>query len=113
MKGDGDIKKTIIKFLGIGNDNRYQVNITIYDSKCNIVYKGRTKNGVLEVNLIRTQVYKLEATFLNEEIWIPFIPQDKLMLRLQNNLTHNITLLLSDYYYNLPIEKGEITLWQK
>ena len=103
-----------MRFLGIGNNSRYQVNVTIYDNNCNIVCSGRTKNGVLEVNLTRTQVYKLEATFLNEKIWIPFIPQDKLLFRLQNNnIVHNVTLLLSDYYYNLPIEKGEITLWQK
>lgn len=29
-----------------------------------------------------------------------------------NTVNRTITLFLKDYYYNLPIERGEIVLWQ-
>lgn len=75
---------------------------------------------MVEVKLSKIRAYKLKVSFLNELSWFVFVPNvDKLVLRLKSSMidnivnTHNVTFILSDYYYNLPIEKGEIILWQK
>ena len=119
MKGDDDIKKVTIKALGIGQSKKYQADIAIYNRNNNMVFRGKTNNGILKLSLQENEVYRLEATLLNEKTCIVFISKDSLIeFRLKNNMinnsnSRNVIFLLSDYYYSLPIEKGEIILWQK
>lgn len=115
MKGDGNIK--ILKFIGTGYNNNYQAKIKIYNNNKKI-FEGITYNGIIKVDLEENKIYKIEAYFLNEKICTniyvtkeckyTFIFTSALI-----NNTRTITISLVDLYYNLPIERGEIFLWQK
>ncbi len=118
MKGDGDIKKYYIKFLNVGIGKLYQVNVKIYDKNNCIIFDGTTFNGELFVKLKQNSIYKLVATFFNEKICTSFYTtcENKIILWFEHSIipdVETVTFLLTDYYYNLPIEKGEIILWQK
>ena len=112
MKGDGNIKIKI-KFIGVGYNNFYQVDVAIYDKDMNKVFKGKTYNGELDVYLNKNEVYIMKANFNGQVLCSPLIILDGnyIFSFVKNNRT--VTFLLTDYYYNLPIEKGEIILWQK
>lgn len=115
MKGDGNIN-TEIKFIGVGYNNNYQVNVIIYDDCNNIVYEGLTYNGKVCVNLNKNTIYKIEATFINEKI-VRYIYTNSCEYAFWFNHStisnKTITFTLRDYYYNLPIERGNIILWQR
>ena len=114
-------KEIEIKFLGLGYNKFYQANIWIYDSNNNLVYKGKTYNSKINICLKKNKLYKLKATSLNENINTCFYVSNLdsyifIFDRAKNTIRQNrkITFLLTDYYYNnLPIEKGELYLWQK
>lgn len=114
MKGDGNIK--ILKFIGAGYNNKYQVKVKIYDNNKKI-YEGITYNGELKINLKENKIYKVKAFFKNELICKNIYITKK--CKYTFIFTHaifnprTITISLVDLYYNLPIEKGEITLWQR
>lgn len=113
MKGDDGIK-VILKFLGTGIQNNYQVDIKIYDRNKKIV-SSKTYNGEICLLLEKNKIYKMKYSFLNRKKYINFYTNsNKFIFNLNNNiLNRTITLSLKDYYYNIPIEKGEIILWQK
>ena len=109
MKGDGNIIIKL-KFIGIGYNDKYQANISIYyDNK--LIYDCITYNGILEVEVDRNNIYRIEAEFLNERINTSIIANRCEYVFIFNHILYNrrtITFLLTDYYYNLPIEKGEL-----
>ena len=114
MKGDGYIK-IILKFLGVGINNKYQANVKIYYNGKEIV-KSKTYNGEICLTLEKNKIYKLEATFLNNIIDTYFYTNSNLFVfnfMPTEIVSRTIILSLTDYYYNIPIEKGEIILWQK
>ena len=113
MKGDDSIK-TILKFIGTGINDNYQVNLEIYDKKKKII-SSKTYNGEICLLLEKNKIYKMKYSFLNRKKYINFYTNsNKFIFNLNNNiLNRTITLSLKDYYYNIPIEKGEIILWQK
>ena len=120
MKGDGYIKKISIKFIGAGYKNNNQVKVKIYDTYNNLVFQGNTYDSKLSVSLKTNNVYIVKARFINEKTCIPiYTSNDNFTFILNHNIISNseqsgtVTFLLTDYYYNLPIEKGEILLWQK
>ena len=108
-----------IRILGTGINNICQACVSIYNSCGDLVYEGLTCNGCISVNLkmyvgyiiiiksytgIRRDVFYVDActgcyAFSTYE---------------QNRQEENeVTFLLTDLNYeNLPIEKGEIILWQ-
>lgn len=114
MKGDGNIK--ILKFIGAGYNDKYQVKVKIY---CNNkkIFEGITYNGIIKVDLKENRIYKIKAYFLNEKINTYLYVTKKckytfiFIHALYNPRT--ITISLVDLYYNLPIERGEIILWQR
>ena len=114
MKGDGNIK--ILKFIGTGINNNYQVNVKIYSGN-NLIFEGITYNGKIKVNLCENKVYRIEARFLSELTIINLYVSRKCkyVFALQHSFISNrtITFVLVDYNYNLPIERGEIILWPK
>jgi len=117
LKGDGNIKIKI-KFIGVGYNDLYQANVKIYDSSNNIVYDGKTYNGILTLYLKKSKVYIVKATFKSQVICSPIYVLDDttyIFSFIKNTIPTNrtVTFLLTDYYYNLPIEKGEILLWQR
>ena len=114
MKGDGYIKIKI-KFLGAGLEDKYQVSVKIYDNQ-KLIVNSQTYNGEICLMLKKNKVYRLQAIFFNDIINTYFYTNNNVYLfRLSNNIIFNrtITLSLKDYYYNIPIEKGEIILWPR
>lgn len=113
MKGD-DIIKVILKFIGAGIDNNYQVDIKIYDENKEVI-NSKTFNGEICLLLEKNKIYKMKYSFLNRKKYIIFYTNsNKFVFNLNNNIfSRIITFSLKDYYYNIPIEKGEIILWQK
>lgn len=114
MKGDGNIIVTLkYKGLGYKDNNQAYVKVFFYN---NIIYEGITYNGELCINLDIGQIYVIEATFHNEVLRnIIYVNQYSYNFVFYHNLfkRKTITFSLKDYYYNIPIKKGELFLWQK
>ena len=107
-----------IKFYGLGYDDICQANVSIYDGY-NLVYNGTTYNNELEICLKECKKYKLVATSCGETIIRYFYVSEMyeyIFFFSRSILKTNgpITFILTDYYYdNLPIERGNIILWQR
>ena len=105
-----------IKFNGLGIGSNYQADVLIYDLNGNLVYDGQTYNGYLTICLNMCTAYKLIAKSYNETIsTIIYTNTYNYAFSFQRSILRStsITLLLTDYYYNLPIEKGRMILWQR
>lgn len=112
------MKKVKLKFLGLGYNEFYQANVMIYDFSDNLIYEGITYNGELEICLDANEVYKINAYSLNEIINTYFYVSNLdnyifIFDRAKFIKPRKIIFSLIDYHYNLPIEKGELYLWQK
>lgn len=116
------MKKVILKFVGTGFKNNLQAKVFIYDKNKNIVFEGKTYNGYLILCLNNNSVYKLVALSYGQIIRNVFYVNnnyEKYVFYFKRSLrseasTRTITFLLKDANYNnLPVEKGEIILWQK
>ena len=116
------MKNIKLKFYGLGYNNNYQADILVYDINNNIVYEGKTYNSEIIICLEKNRVYKLVANSLGDIICTIFYIGNNCEYNFAFNRAINtnirkdssITFLLTDYYYNnLPIERGEIILWQK
>lgn len=114
-----DIK---IRLMGLGICSNLQAYVCIYDECNNLIYEGSTFNGEVIFCAKCNSVYRLCASFYGEVINQAFYTSScntPLIFAFEhsiyrNNTLGNVTFLLTDYYYeNLPIEKGEIILWQK
>ena len=112
LKGDDRIK-IILKFVGAGVKNNYQVDVKVYGNNEKII-DTKTYNGEICVILEKNKVYRLEYSFLNiKKIIYFYTNSNKYIFNLNQNSISIITFSLKDYYYNIPIEKGEIILWQR
>ena len=109
MKGDGYIKT--LKFIGTGYNNKYQAKIKIF-FKNKKIFEGITYNGEIQVELKENNIYKIEARIFNETIKTYLYVSKKckyVFLFTHSLITNTVTISLVDFYYNLPIEKGEMT----
>lgn len=110
------MKNVKLKFIGLGYKSIYQANIFIYDKYNNLIYEGQTYNGNILLSLKPNKSYKLIARLNNNMLCtILYVGRynNYTLCFNQEQIENNITLKLVDYYYNLPIERGEITLWPK
>lgn len=105
----------ILKFIGAGYSNNYQVKIKIYE-KNKLILKCTTYNGEIKVPLEENKIYKIKTQFQNQikNITLYVSKQCKYVFILPTAIINRrtITFTLVDEYYNLPIERGEIILWQ-
>ena len=104
-----------IKFIGLGIGNNYQAYVKIFDNN-KLVFEGKTFNGEICPNIKRNKAYKIEATFLNEALTTTIYFDKCICLFFNhsiNNVTNTVTLTLRDFYYDIPIERGEIILWPR
>ena len=103
------MKKVTFKFIGLGF---HQVHIKVLDNNMNVVYKNITRNKIdlcLEENNSYLVIARVKNIVLKRVICI----DDKTNKFIFSFYIRIITFLLKDYYYNLPIKKGELILWQK
>lgn len=116
------MQKVILKFIGTGVGNNYQACVKIYDTYGNILYQEETYNGEVVLCLEKGKVYKVIASSYGDFIRNVFYVNgyDEKYIFYFNRalqrmpLLKTITFFLSDAnYQDLPIEKGEIILWQK
>ena len=108
-----------LNFLGLGYNNINQADVLIYDEFNNLVYNKKTYNNKLNICLKKNKVYRVVAFSLNDRISTTiYINNNNYCFRFNRSIINensdSITFLLTDYYYdNLPIERGEIILWQR
>ncbi len=115
------MKEITIKFVGTGYLKLNQAKIWIYDIKGNLICKANTFNGKIKVCLKKKCFYKViaqtkygkdEKTFYvnNQNNYIFAFNYSYIVVKNKFLVTFHLT----DYYYaNLPIEKGEIYVWQR
>ena len=122
LKGDGKIKKIKLRFIGVGYNDKYQAMVMIYDIYGNLIFKGFTYNGIIEVKLLDNCGYEIVAKFLNEVINAYFyVTCDKSFYVFYFNHAivldtgmETVNFLLTDQNYDgLAIERGELILWQR
>ena len=103
-------------------NHEYQACIHIYDKNKKLLYHKKTYNGKTTVYLKPNEAYRLIATSYNEKIDKLFYVDKKTKvitfifnrsIYIPKKLRTIIFLLTDANYNNLPIEKGEMILWQK
>lgn len=104
------MKEVTFKIIGIG----CIANITIYDNKKSIIYDTKIYNGKIKLCLKENNSYLLIVRKNNRVLKRVICIDDKTNKFIFSFYNYRIiTFLLKDYYYNLPIMKGELILWQK
>lgn len=110
------MKEITLIFNGLGYHSICQANILLYDNLNNLIYEGKTYNGQLKIKLKRNSLYKI-VVYINNELIETYIYtiNDKYCFSFNRSIIkyNSITFILTDYYYNLPIERGELILWQR
>ena len=114
------MKNIMLKFLGAGYQNMYQGNIEVYDMSNRFICSGTTYNGNLSFQGRENTFYKVIANFGGDVLQQVFYVNSNHIycFTLKNIVLSNknrtiIFLLTDENYANLPIENGEIILWQK
>ena len=110
------MKEITLIFNGLGYYKYCQANILLYDNLNNLIYNGQTYNGKLKLKVEKNTIYKMIAYIDNEMIekYIYTINNKYCFSFNRNIIKYNpITFILTDYYYNLPIERGELIIWQR
>ena len=110
------MKEVTLKFIGTGYKDKYQANINIYDMNNNLILECTTYNGYINICLKEYCYYKVISKIDNEILnGVIYINQDIYTFIFNRSYIPTITtFILTDYNYdNLPIEKGELILWQR
>ena len=101
-------------FSGITDNPCYQAYVNIYDGN-KLIYSCYTINGRLSLILKVNRAYRIQARLLTSSLNTSFYVSNntcELHFNFYSCLSRNIIFTLRDYFYNLPIERGVITLWQ-
>ena len=116
------MKYIYLRFVGLGYSNINQAIVCVYDEYNNIICNKKTYDGYIKVCLNINQKYRVYVMSMGEVInsyfyvtkyntnYIFAFPRSRCI---NTMVSRPITFLLKDYYYNLPIEKGKMILWQR
>ena len=110
------MKKITLNFYGLGYGCCLQALVKIYDQYGKLVFNGKTYNGKIEVCLKSNNAYRVFAqscgNFINTAFYVSnnYSNYSFYFNRVLQENENTVTFLLTDYYYNLPIKKGEIIL---
>ena len=104
-------------FNGVTNNILYQVKVNIYDNNI-LVCSGTTIGGCISFCLVKNKAYIIEARLLRYYLCTSFYVNNNindLYFNINCNYIYNRRIIfnLRDSYYNIPIERGELILWQK
>lgn len=102
-----------IIFYGLGYNEFYQANVKIYDQNKNLIINKNTYNNKIEINLKKNKIYHLIAKTCNKTISTYIYTNNNIFIFNFQNNRRIITFSLRDYFYNLPIERGYLILWQR
>ena len=103
------MKEIVFKFIGYT-----PIYIKILDNNHNTIYNEKTCSGRITICLEKNKAYTLIARSNNRIIRKAFLVDNKTNKFVFSFYNYRrITFLLRDYFYNLPIKKGELILWQK
>ena len=113
------MRKVELYFRGSGVCNVFQPKVYLYDCHYNILEQGKTKSGYISFCLKKGYYYF--RAFLNDYKIAGVITVNKERNKyvfafpwaIYKTDNRTITFLLMDEVYHLPIERGEIILWQK
>ncbi len=112
------MKNVTIRLLGVGN-SIFQPEVVIYDEFGSLVYSGYAYNGMGQVMLCCNRCYRVIAKYCcAQTVAVIYIGKNDIYGINMNTCCQNdenlVTFTLSDANYsNLPIEKGEVILWQR
>ena len=101
------MKKIKLVFTPLGYNSFNQLDISIYEGY-NRIFEGRTYNNEIELCLEENNVYIIKSRLINACFYVN--DNDIYYFSLYNNKP--INFILRDSYYNYPIERGELILWQ-
>ncbi len=118
------MQNIILRFYGLGYDNINQANVLIYDKNNCLIVNKKTYNNKLNLCLKTNQKYKLIAKsnfgtintyfYVNNYLNTYSFIFNYALINQNYKRSSIITFLLTDYYYNnLPIERGNLLLWQR
>lgn len=116
------MKNVCLKFIGTGYYNICQALICVYDECNNLVYEGVTCNGCVCTSLCVNKLYKVRARSFGDNLFgVFYVRADRDVYSFTfpgafNNIQNNddVTFQLTDAVYdNLPIVRGEMSLWQR
>ena len=113
------LKNIKIRILGTGINDACQVCVSIFNSCGDLVYEGLTYNGCIYVNLCACEGYiiTIRGCVINkrEVFYVDKYTSSYTFntYELNSGVQNVVTFQLLDFFYNLPIMKGELTLWQK
>lgn len=79
----------------------------------NTIYNNKITNNEIEICLEENNSYLVIARVKNRVLKRVICIDKKTNKFIFSFYIRIITFLLKDYYYNLPIKKGELILWQK
>lgn len=103
------MKEIVFKFIGYN-----PIYIKVLDNNHNIIYNEKTCSGRINLCLEKNKAYTLIATSNNRILKRVFLVDDKTNKFIFSFYNYRkITFLLRDYFYNLPIKRGKLILWQK
>jgi len=103
------MKKVTFKFIGLDFNKIY---IKVLDNNMNTIYNTETYKEI-DLCLEENNSYLLIAREKNRVLKRVICIDNKTNKFIFSFYNRIITFLLKDYYYNLPIKKGELILWQK
>ena len=111
------MKEIILCFNGLGYYKYCQANILLYDNLNNLVYSGQTFNSRIKIKVRNKKIYRMIAKVDYEIIdtYLYVNSNDKYCFSFKRSIIkyNPITFILTDYYYNLPIERGKLIIWQR
>lgn len=103
------MKEIIFKIIGYN-----PIYIKILDNNHNTIYNEKIYNNRIKLCLEKNKAYTLIARSNNRILKRVFLVDDKTNKFIFSFYNYRkITFLLRDYFYNLPIKRGKLILWQK
>ena len=109
------MKNVTLIFKGVTDNPNYQVMVNIYDGN-KLICSSRTVCGKVTFCLATNRAYNIQARLLgynlNTSFYVGNNTCDIYFSFCCCNNRRIIIFTLRDYNYNLPIESGELILWQ-
>lgn len=104
------MKDIMIHINGLCLYDNLEANVSIFNSSCESIYEGKTRNGSICVSIEVKNIYLISVSSPRGRFQVAFYVDCKRNCYcFSYPINHIITFQLTDANYdNLPIERGEI-----